>query len=369
MALNFFNPTGLVAGEEFYGREAAIAAVTTRLESGQSILILGQRRIGKTSLLRHLFGFRKPAVPGAHILHDEFLGRDSTVELLAKSLVRQLLAKGLDSPKRYRTNLLTLHHWGERLRIRGEYLAIYVNDIDDLLYGVETGADDIERLFRGLIETGHTVICATSYVPLEQRDSAHERVPLSNVLYPYTLGAFSEDEASSFLADKSQACGDELSPEEIALILSLAGLVPFYLQRVGWNLFANPSFVRSKNGQRLARIVSAIDEHYRSLESLMLSDLNHLKPSSVRCLVRAAKEGVVEDTADARFLIGRGLLDLGENSFRSQGSMIRELLKEMVDFSETGRVEARSGVQWLGRLAEGTIRTVIDTAIRTHMGT
>jgi hypothetical protein len=49
--------------------------------------------------------------------------------------------------------------------------------------------------------------------------------------------------------------------------------------------------------------------------------------------------------------------------------MIRELLKEMVDLSEIGRGEPRSGVQWLGQLAEGTIRTVIDTAIRTHMGT
>jgi ABC-type multidrug transport system ATPase subunit len=90
MALNLFNPTGPVAGEEFYGRKAAIAAVTGRLESGQSVLILGQRRIGKTSLLQHLFGFRKPAAPDAHIMHDGFLGRDSTVELLAKSLVRQL---------------------------------------------------------------------------------------------------------------------------------------------------------------------------------------------------------------------------------------------------------------------------------------
>ena len=155
------------------------------------------------------------------------------------------------------------------MSIRGEHLAIYINDIDDLLYGAEGGGDDIERLFRGLIETGHTVICATSYFPLEGRNSAHERAPLSNVLYPCTLSAFSEDEASSFLADKSEACGDELLPEEIALILSLAGLVPFYLQRVGWNLFANPSFVRSKSGQRLAIIISAIDEHYRSLESII----------------------------------------------------------------------------------------------------
>lgn len=85
--------------------------------------------------------------------------------------------------------------------------------------------------------------------------------------------------------------------------------------------------------------------------------------------MRAARQGDVEDSADSRFLIGRGLLDVGENPFRSQGSMIRELLKEMVDLSEIGRGEPRSGVQWLGQLAEGTIRTVIDTAIRTHMGT
>jgi hypothetical protein len=116
-------------------------------------------------------------------------------------------------------------------------------------------------------------------------------------------------------------------------------------------------------------IVSAIDEHYRSIELFMQSALDHLPPSSARCLVKAARKGNVEDSAESRFLIGRGLLDAGEDPFRSQGSMIRELLKEMVDLVETGRVELGSTRQWLGRLAEGTVRTIIDTAIRTHMGT
>lgn len=368
MPTNLFKPTGPVAGQDFYGREAAIADVKARIESGQSVLILGQRRIGKTSVLKHLYGHRQPEILGAHILHDGFLGMGATVELLARSLTEQLSEKGLASPKRHRSHIVTLTAWAEHLGSRGERLAVYLNDIDDMLYAAEARADDIERMLRSLIEAGHTVICATSYVPLERRDSAQERAPLSNVLYPIVLAAFSEIEARRFLAERSSACGDELLPEEIGLVLSLAGLVPFFLQRVGWNLFANTCFVGSQKGQRLNMIISAIDEHYRSLELFVQTALDHLPPSSARCFVKAAKDGFVEDSADSRFLIARGLLDAGEDPFRSQGTMIRELVKEMVDLVETGRVEPGSRRQWLGRLAEGTIRTVIDTAIRTHMG-
>lgn len=369
MARNLFKPTGPVTGEDFSGREDAIANVAARMESGQSVVILGQRRIGKTSLLKHLCSFRQPVIAGVHVMHDGFLGRGGTVRQLAKSLSDQLAEKGLGSPNRHKDEITALNDWAEFLSSRGKCLAVYLNDIDDILYAAEAGADDIERLLRGLVEAGHTVLCATSYMPLERRDNALERAPLSNVLYPCILSAFAEGEASRFLVNKSRACGDELSPDEIALVLSLAGLVPFYLQRVGWNLFANSLFVGSQGRQRLEMIVSAIDEHYRSVESLIEGALDHLPPTSARCLVKAAKDGVVDDSADSRFLIARGLLDAGEHPFRSQGSMIRELLKQMTDLVGTGRVEPGSRRQWLGRLAEGTVRTVIDAAIRTQMGT
>ena len=368
MSPNLFSPTGPVFGPSFHGREAAIAAVTTRMESGHSVVILGQRRIGKTSLLRALCEFRQPQLAGAHILHDGFLGSGGKVELLARHIASQLEAKGLGLPRKHKDNIAALNDWGRRLAARGERLIIYLNDIDDILYASQVGADDIERLLRGLIEAGHTVVCATSYLPLDRRDNAHERAQLSNVLYPCTLAAWTENEARSFLAERSLACGSQLSSDEISLILSLSGRVPFYLQRVGWNLYANTSFADSTGTQRLDMIVAAIDEHYKSLEPLIQSALDHLPSSSARCLVRAAKGGVVEESADARFLIGRGLLDVGDNPFGSQGSMVRELLKEMVDLVEDGRVEPTSSRRWLGRLAESTIQTMIDAAVRTYLG-
>lgn len=40
MAANLFKPTGPIAGEDFCARDAAIKAVTPRMESGQSVVIL-----------------------------------------------------------------------------------------------------------------------------------------------------------------------------------------------------------------------------------------------------------------------------------------------------------------------------------------
>ena len=49
-----FNPHRTVFGQDFFGRKEEINILSKRLTHGQSVLITGERRIGKTSLLSHV---------------------------------------------------------------------------------------------------------------------------------------------------------------------------------------------------------------------------------------------------------------------------------------------------------------------------
>ena len=43
-----------VSGDDFYGREAELALLAERLRAGNHVLLTGQRRMGKTSIVREL---------------------------------------------------------------------------------------------------------------------------------------------------------------------------------------------------------------------------------------------------------------------------------------------------------------------------
>jgi ABC-type polar amino acid transport system ATPase subunit len=53
--------------KDFFGRQELIEEIGHRLKSGQSVSIYGERKIGKTSLLKYLFqvGIRRIPLPDA----------------------------------------------------------------------------------------------------------------------------------------------------------------------------------------------------------------------------------------------------------------------------------------------------------------
>jgi hypothetical protein len=356
--MNAFHPTGPVFGPSFFGREELLGTLTSRIGSGQSIILLGERRIGKTSVLMHICRHRTPRGDGHHVLHDGPFSRPRTLEDVKDLLSRQLAHAGV-KPRGQELSV-----WFDSLASRGHKLYLYLNDLDDLLG--YSGSAAFAAFLRGTIEAGHVVVCATSYVPPQIREVRADAAPLSNVLYPITVAAFSEAEATTFLTLRSSESGDELTSQEIGLILDLVGCVPFYLQRVGWNLFTTHSILRQRGGRRLELIVAAIDEHFRALEPILQQALRLMPPEPYNTLVGAAKSGKVGDSPEATFLIQRGLLDPGSNPFRSLGSLNRAFLKECPGGTASAHAGGEPG--WLGRLAEGAVQSLVDAAIKAQFG-
>ena len=61
----FFHRGAIRRAEEFYGRRREVGQVLGLLRNGQSVSLIGPRRIGKSSLLLHL---ARPQVRDAHQL-------------------------------------------------------------------------------------------------------------------------------------------------------------------------------------------------------------------------------------------------------------------------------------------------------------
>ena len=55
-----FNPNRVVTENQFFGRESELDDLAKRIIHGQSVLITGERRIGKTSILKKAYDSIKP---------------------------------------------------------------------------------------------------------------------------------------------------------------------------------------------------------------------------------------------------------------------------------------------------------------------
>lgn len=92
--------TGVDNIKDFFGREKLIQDIKHRLKSCQSVSLFGERKIGKTSLLKYLFqvGIREISLPDAGqviILYQTFAGKqglspESFLQLLIDELHRQM---------------------------------------------------------------------------------------------------------------------------------------------------------------------------------------------------------------------------------------------------------------------------------------
>jgi hypothetical protein len=88
---------------DFYGRRELIEEICHRLKSWQSVSIYGERKMGKTSLLRYLFheGIKHVPFPNPSqviILYETFAGKqDTTVDIFLQGLY-EVLNRNINLP-------------------------------------------------------------------------------------------------------------------------------------------------------------------------------------------------------------------------------------------------------------------------------
>jgi hypothetical protein len=272
----------------FFGREHETGQMLSLLGNGQSIALVGQRRIGKTSLLFHL------ADPE---IFTEY-GLSPTEHLFVYIDCGGLA--GLDQPALYR---LLLEEISDTLAGRGSSPSKLelLDDITPLTYRA------FERALRGLTQPGWQVIlildeferlsrnphldpdffsglrALTARYPLAYvtaskqplleltyADASALSSPFFNIFASIRLGLFAEDEARTLLTTLATRGGVTLPPATVDFLLDLAGPHPLLLQIAGFHAFeleqerpdrfSKP--VRSDDPELRRRFLASVEEHF-----------------------------------------------------------------------------------------------------------
>ncbi len=234
---------------DFFGRRREVRRIYSRLDAPhpQSISIVGDRRIGKSSLLNHVYNAdnRRRHMQNnesAIFVYMDFqrhydFGVEGFIDLLFNLLEYE--AKGaVEVADRDRT-LEQLKDVVNKINTDGKRLIILMDEFDSI-----TGNERFEEQFfsylRSLANSYRMAYVTSSYQELQlmchNKDISDS--PFFNIFSNLPLRPFNRDEALELITVPSNSEGIPL--ESFAdKIIDLAGLFPFYLQIASSNIFEN----------------------------------------------------------------------------------------------------------------------------------
>lgn len=245
----FFHRGAIRQAEHFCGREAEIGQILGLLQNGQSVSLIGPRRIGKSSLLIHLTrpevrAARQMAPPQAIFVHldcQEFgeSPPDEVYEALYDGLIDTAVAHNLaqrDSEEAgsYRAIDRLLHQMSRN----GTAVVVLLDEFELLAANSQLTPYFFARL-RGLTTKYGLAYLTASQRPLFDITAEEEILssPFFNIFVTLPLGLFSLEEAQAMLVQRLAGSSFSFSPHLMDYLLSLVGPHPFFLHVAGYHAY------------------------------------------------------------------------------------------------------------------------------------
>jgi len=226
-----------VPPEKFYGRRQERLEVKNRIGTGQSINVVGLRRIGKSSLLRYIqarpeefFALgTQPLIVLLDLTDDRFHSPDGMVEGLRRG-IRQRLGK---EPWQKESNgdAWVVQDGLEELRDRQIPLIIMLDEFESIASRLEQfqgwGEDWRSKAStQGLF----TLVIASKRPVGEIYQELHLTSPFGNIFSATVLGALAAEDWRGLVR---QGLGMEPSQETWAWLEDWTGGLPYYVQLAG----------------------------------------------------------------------------------------------------------------------------------------
>jgi len=300
----------------FYGRARETARTLQMVGNGQSVSVIGPRRIGKTSLLLHLADSTVQAEHGLTPEQSLFvyidtralggLSRSDILRVMLQETAAQTGQEAVDTPQ-------VVDHRSFEQAVRGlvrpgQQLVYLVDEFESL--GKNRNVDGDFFSFLRSLTSRYSVAFITasqnSLLALVDQDGQLSS-PFFNIFMPLYLGFFDSGDTLRIIREPSRAAGVEF-PESIQeFILDLAGPHPFFLQVTCFHAFdlsrEDPSFgeqacrrldelVQTDLGYHFDYFVSRLSEEERRALACLLdageSDTSTaaLEALEHKCLVR-----------------------------------------------------------------------------------
>jgi hypothetical protein len=223
----------------FVGRQRELTGILTRLRQLGCVSIVGERRIGKSSLAYQACA-SAPAQLGPDcraVYIDMLSARHHSLEGLLWAILAGLgaqadQARG-DSPE---AALAVFESEVRELRKQGMLPVVFLDEFEALGSRISRYGDDLLESWRSLGNNGQIAFVATSARPMDEvTEESGLTSSFYNIFAQMNLGEFSESEASQFARRAVRVGG--LEPADETFIRRVGGTHPLRLQVVSWHLW------------------------------------------------------------------------------------------------------------------------------------
>ncbi len=239
----------------FFGRERELRQITDRLHSSafESTSVVGERRIGKTSLLKHLANPEVAADLGLStdeyvVVYVDFQGCNTITQVrfwsrILKRIARNLkddelaaMAKELGSQENI--DQFDLEDLFLEIDDRGLKLVLLMDEFEYVTKNENFGLDFFAGLRALAIHYPLAVITATreALVDLCHSESI-KGSPFFNIFASVILRPFNYEESLALLNGIMAESGEEFSSVDCSTIYKVAGGHPIFLQMAGYFVF------------------------------------------------------------------------------------------------------------------------------------
>jgi len=228
--LNPFTQRGMIRSpDQFFGRRAELNQIFDRLRKMQSLSVVGERRIGKSSLLYHVYqiagqrlgeGFRVFYTDLPDVTDEPSFYRRVCQELGAEGSSFSDLERAVRSKK-----VIACIDEFEKVAEQPEVQSTFSRGFFDSLRSLAQSGN-----FALLVATQHSLadLCRNEKIATS---------PFWNIFSRLDLGLFTQKEAVEFIHTQFSSTGVTITEEEVARVLQLAGRYPFFLQLACCHLF------------------------------------------------------------------------------------------------------------------------------------
>ncbi|MGQ9613181.1 AAA-like domain-containing protein [Chloroflexus sp.] len=357
----FGNP---VRGKTFVGRQRAQRQVLTALNQGSSVLITGEPRMGKTSLLLHIqdhFAAGATETPGwvryldAHTLYGWSVPQFWQAALEPVQGLKEVRQAFLRA-ERERFGTFVLESLFHQLHQAGQRLILLIDEFDVVLD--EPGLNQTEfygglRSLASRFDSLSLVVAARqSLDALNQRTQEYSRSgsPYFNFMKEITIGPFTHAEIDTLFEDANVP----FTRQESEYLARLSGGHPYLLQVAAhfWHEFS------SEYPDLEQRCEQAVNETFAQVETILRDTWRLWTPHQQMAFTLAALEAIPRLIPDREFDVNCLLTDLPNLAPEQRQLIQRGFLREDARY-RCGVTPVGEMMTWF--LAEELIRLLRPT--------
>jgi hypothetical protein len=240
----------------FVGRDREVEQIFGRLrnEEFESSSLVGDRRIGKTSLLNYL---TDPSVRGAYRLGpgefifvyvdlemvDEAMGPEQLwrrlLVLMRRNCTDRRVTEALESLEQTaRLDTFALDELFQQVDDSGQHVVFLVDEFEHVTANTNFGPDFYYGL-RSLILHHQVALVTSSRLELVElcHSDTIKASPFFNIFANINLRLFSQSDAQRLISQSLNGTTVEFSDGELEQLFDLAGLHPYFLQAACWALY------------------------------------------------------------------------------------------------------------------------------------